>query len=241
LRRHPLVRKLLCWAAVAALPALTLPSGPLAADPVPDPDRPTVTNVPGPAPAKDGAAAAPAKGEKKAGEPKEKDSTKEPGLRLEFLTALDSRTAKKGQVVPLRVVEDVTVDGKLRFRKDAEASGIIEGVDPPGRFGKRARIRLRLDWVKDVNGNQVPLKSYTTGNRFELGAGGASLGGAIFLGPLGLLGGALIKGGHIQIKQGTRINARSLRPAEEKKSEQQKPAEEKKPAPAGETKAAPAP
>jgi hypothetical protein len=147
------------------------------------------------------------------GEKAEKgERTREPVVQLEFLEAVDSRTAKKGQVVPLKVVEGVSVDGTLRFRKDAPASGLIEGVDPPGRFGKRARIRMRLEWAKDVNGAQIPLQSYSTGHRFELGAGGASLGGALLLGPVGLLGGALIKGGHITIKKGTRVQSKALLP-----------------------------
>lgn len=145
------------------------------------------------------------------------DKRPETTIPLEFCDSLDSRTAKKGDVVALKVVDDVTIDGKLRFRKDADASGIVEGVEKPGRFGKRAQIKLRLDWAKDVNGQEVALASYTTGHRFEPGAAGAGLGGALLLGPIGLLGGALIKGGHLVIKKGTRIQGRVLAESPEKK------------------------
>jgi len=147
-----------------------------------------------------------------------KKGEKETGLTvpLEFCDTVDSRTAHKGDVVELKVVDDVQVDGRLRFRKDAAASGIIEAVHKPERFGKKAEIKMRLDWVRDVNGDQVPLSSYNSGKRFEPGAGGASLGGALLLGPIGLLGGALIKGGHLVIKKGTRIQGRVL-DGEEKK------------------------
>lgn len=148
-------------------------------------------------------------------EKQDKENTKErkpeePTLPLEFTQVIDSRKVKKGDVVTLKVVDDTAISDKLRFRKDAPASGIIEDVKEPGRFGQRAQIKIRLDWVKDINGAQVPLASYTTGNRFEPGAGGASLGGLLFLGPVGLLGGAFIKGGHLTIKKGTRIQARVL-------------------------------
>lgn len=129
---------------------------------------------------------------------------------LEFQQELDSRTAKKGDQVALKVVDDVTVDGKLRFRQGAEANGIVEDVDPPGRFGKPAQIHLRLDWVKDINGEHVPLRSYHKGGSWDAKAGGASLGGALLLGPLGLAGGALIKGKQITIRKGARIKAQVL-------------------------------
>ena len=135
------------------------------------------------------------------------------GVRLEFCAEVDSRTAKKGDVVPLKVVEDVTIDGQLRFRKDAEATGIVEAVDPPGRFGKQARIDIRLDWAKDLNGVKIPLRSYSTGRRFDPEAGGASLGAALLLGPIGLAGGALVKGRQVTIRKGTRIQASVLPPA----------------------------
>jgi hypothetical protein len=137
---------------------------------------------------------------------------------LEFCDTIDSRTTKRGDLVHLKVSEDTPIDGKLRFRRDAEAAGIIEDVEKPGRFGKKAVIKMRLDWVKDINGEHVPLQSYSTGHRFAAGAGGASLGAAVFLGPIGLLGGALVKGGHIVIKKGTRIQARLLRPESKKSS-----------------------
>src|SRR5438046_7104297 len=74
------------------------------------------------------------------------DKDKKPGttVPLEFCDTLDSRTAKKGDVVALKVVEDITIDGKLRFRKDADAHGIVESIEKQGRFGKRAQIKMRL-------------------------------------------------------------------------------------------------
>lgn len=151
--------------------------------------------------------------EKKAEAGKKEQKAQKPGVRLEFCAEVDSRTAKKGDVVPLKVVDDVTLDGQLRFRKDAEATGIVEAVDPPGRFGKQARIDIRLDWVKDLNGEKIPLRSYSTGRRFDPEAGGASLGAALLLGPIGLAGGALVKGRQVTIRKGARIQASVLPPA----------------------------
>jgi hypothetical protein len=187
--RRAMLRRAACWSAALALP-FSVAAGPRGA-------------WAGPA-AKTGAA-------EKSGEPKggeEKGSGK--SVPLEFMDSVDSRTARKGDVIPLKVVDDVTLEDGRQFRKDAEASAIIESVSKPGRFGKRAQIKMRLDWVKDADGERVPLGTYDTGHRFAPGAGGASLGAAVFLGPIGLLGGAFVKGGHLVIKKGTRIQAKLL-------------------------------
>jgi hypothetical protein len=193
--RPSYIGRIACWTAILALPALWTAAG-----------RCQASDRGGTGKATPGAAA------KQPAE--EKPPRKEAAVPLEFLDAVDSRSARQGDIVRLQVMDDTNVEGKLRFRKGAPAQGIIEGVDSPGRFGKRARIRMRLDWVQDINGEHVPLQSYSTGHRYEAGAGGASLGAAIFLGPVGLLGGALVKGGHIVIKKGTRIQARILKPQE---------------------------
>jgi len=187
-------RGVACWAALLSMPILIAPRAGWCAS---EPDRKSDTSS---AAKRDGG----------------NDSHQANTVRLEFCDTIDSRTAKRGDLIHLKVAEDTSVDGKVRFRRDAEAAGIIEGVEKPGRFGKKAVIRMRLDWAKDINGEHIPLQSYSTGHRFEAGAGGASLGAAVFLGPIGLLGGALVKGGHIEIKKGTRIQARLIRPETKK-------------------------
>ncbi len=219
LTRRSMLQSATGWATAIALAGATVPLTPaLAAEPEPEMMK-TATPA-----GSEPRAATPAKGEEKAAPAKspersksggrEKAATSEksaaPTVPLEFTEELDSRKVRKGDRVTLRVADDVTMDGKLRFRKGAEAQGIIERVKQPGRFGQKAQIQIRLEWAKDVDGKQVPLSTYSTGNRFDAGAGGASLGGAVLLGPIGLLGGALVKGGHITIKKGARIQAHLL-------------------------------
>lgn len=127
---------------------------------------------------------------------------------LEFLQDLSSRKAKKGDEIKLRVYTDVVVNGKTMIRQDAPARGIVTDVKKPGPFGKRSRLRLRLEEVKDVNGDLVRLDPYSSGGRYRPEGAGASGAGLLVLGPAGIVGGAFIKGSHITIKQGTRIQAK---------------------------------
>jgi hypothetical protein len=127
---------------------------------------------------------------------------------LEFAQEVSTKTAHKGDEVKLRVYQDVVVKGKTLIRKDAPATGVVESVKKPGRFGKRGQLKLRLTSVRDVNGSAVPLEPYKTGDRFSASGPGAAGAGLLILGPVGLVGGAFIKGTHVTIEQGTRIQAK---------------------------------
>lgn len=129
-------------------------------------------------------------------------------VMLQFLEELSTKTAKKGDPVKLKVYTNVVVDGKTLIRQDALAHGIITDVRKPKRFGKRAELKIRLENVQDVNGNRVPLEPYTSGKRFRAGGPGASGAGLLILGPVGLVGGAFVKGKHITVDSGTRIQAK---------------------------------
>lgn len=129
-------------------------------------------------------------------------------VMLEFLQDVSTRKAKKGDEIKLRVYTDVVVNGRTFIRQDAPARGVVTDVKKPGPFGKRSRLLLRLDDVKDVNGDLVRLDPYSSGGRYRPEGAGASGAGLLVLGPAGLVGGAFIKGSHITIKQGTRIQAK---------------------------------
>lgn len=129
-------------------------------------------------------------------------------VMLEFLQDVSTRQARKGDEIKLRVYTDVVVNGKTVIRQDAPARGVVTDVKKPGPFGKRSRLLLRLDDVKDVNGDLVRLDPYTSGGRYRPEGAGVSGAGLLVLGPAGIVGGAFIKGSHITIKQGTRIQAK---------------------------------
>jgi hypothetical protein len=129
-------------------------------------------------------------------------------VTLQFMQDVTTRTAAKDQRIKLRVYTDVVVNGKTLLRQDAPATGIVTKVRKPGRFGKRAELKIRLESVTDASGRRVALESYSSGDRFRAEGPGAAGAGLLVLGPVGLVGGAFIKGNHITIDQGTRIQAK---------------------------------
>ena len=129
-------------------------------------------------------------------------------VMLQFLEEVSTKTAKEGDPVKLRVYTNVVVNGKTLIRQDAPATGVITDVRKPKRFGKRAELKIRLENVQDVAGNRVPLEAYSSGKRFRAGGPGASGAGLLILGPVGLVGGAFVKGKHITVDSGTRIEAK---------------------------------
>jgi hypothetical protein len=125
---------------------------------------------------------------------------------LEFAQGLDSRHARKGDRVRLRVQEDVTVNGEKVITRGARATARVMDVRKPKRFGQKAVIKLYQVRARAVDGRRIQLGQYTSGKRFgNTKAVGAEGGGLILLGPIGLAAGAFFKGGHLVIKPGTGI------------------------------------
>jgi hypothetical protein len=141
--------------------------------------------------------------------PARADSPVPPGtpIILQFEQDVSTKEAHKGDEIRLRVYTDVVVGGKTLIRQDAPARGIVENVRKPRSFGRRAELKIRLESVRDVSGRRVALEPYTSGDRFTAGGVGASGAGLLVLGPVGLVGGAFVKGNHVKISKGTRIQA----------------------------------
>jgi len=123
---------------------------------------------------------------------------------LKFMQSLNSKHATAGQQVKLAVANDVMVDGKTILRAGTPVMGVITKVDHRDHFGKNARIRLALNPVHTARG-MVYLeprdKQSITGRRSDT-AGAASAGGAVVLGPVGLLGGYFVVGKPVKIQVG---------------------------------------
>jgi hypothetical protein len=128
-------------------------------------------------------------------------------VSLDFAQSLDSRTAHKGDIVNLRVQQDVVVNGQTVIPKGAPATASVAEVKKGKMFGRKAEIKINNLRVRAADGRQIALSRYESGKRVDAKAPGAAAGGLILLGPIGLAAGAFIKGGHMVIKPGTEIDA----------------------------------
>ena len=84
----------------------------------------------------------------------------------------------------------------------------VTDVRKPGRFGRNGSVKINYLFVLTTHKKQVKIKlgEHAVKTNQSLGlAAGASAGGFIVLGPIGLLGGAFVKGHHIDIPEGTQL------------------------------------
>ena len=118
--------------------------------------------------------------------------------------AMKDTTAKDGDKVTLHVDQDVQVDGKTVIKEGTKVYGKITAVKKRARFGVNARIQMLLDPIETVDGKRVVVgyKTKSASNGKTAGAAAASAGGALVLGPVGLVGGYFIVGKHVDVKPG---------------------------------------
>jgi hypothetical protein len=125
-------------------------------------------------------------------------------VKLKFMQKVDSRKVHAGDKVNLAVAQSVVVAGKTVIPAGTAVMGVIEKVTKNDHFGKNASIRLALTPVR-VHGTLIPLaprdKQSITGRRSDTAAA-ASAGGAVVLGPIGLIGGYFVKGKPVKIQIG---------------------------------------
>jgi hypothetical protein len=126
------------------------------------------------------------------------DSTE---IFLSTIDELSSKTARTGDLVDLRVDEDVIVEGKKVILAGTRARAEITDARKSGFAGKSGRLTLKILSTTAVDGSKVPLLS----SRGSQGGGnlGASVAVAVLVSPLGLL----IKGHSANIPAGTKVRA----------------------------------
>jgi len=128
---------------------------------------------------------------------------------LVFDQAVSSKTAKVGDVIPMHVKDQVSVGKEVVIRQGTAAQAVISKVQKRKRYGINAEIRLVIEPVKSVTGKLIPLepqgKGQQVGGKKTGQAAAATAGGAIVLGPVGLIGGYFVHGKAVNIKKGDAI------------------------------------
>ncbi len=135
-------------------------------------------------------------------------------VKISLETPLSSKTNKKGEMVKFTVIDPVKIGSKTVIAKGALAQAQITEVRGPGKFGRNARLKLKFLFVLDKKGKQVPIslgEESAKINKQEGYAIGASAGGFLLLGPIGLLGGAFVKGKHIELEKGEKLFVETIK------------------------------
>lgn len=128
---------------------------------------------------------------------------------LAFDQSLSSKTAKPGETVRFHVVNPVVENGRTVIAAGTPVTGVITQVKHRQRFGVNAKIQLTLNPVRSTTGTMIPIepatKGHYVGGSQSTKAGAASGGGALVLGPVGLVGGAFVQGKRVEIHRGDRL------------------------------------
>ena len=127
-------------------------------------------------------------------------------IKIKFMEDINSKTAQAGDKVDFIADDNVYVGEALVLPKGARGNATIKKVVQPRIFGRDARIDIDFSSVTAVNGEKIPV---TVGElakqqaKTVAGAAGASIGGMVLFGPVGLVGGAFVKGAQVTIPAGS--------------------------------------
>ncbi|MDR3354240.1 MAG: hypothetical protein LBO21_04325 [Synergistaceae bacterium] len=132
-------------------------------------------------------------------------------FRARFVETLTVRNVKQGDIVQLELDEDYIINGALAAAKGNRVFAQVTKVKMPRSFGRASEISVEFTDVEFLGGETTPVligpesKKASKLDKGVVGAAGASLAGAVLLGPVGLAGGFLVRGSDKQIPEGTMI------------------------------------
>ncbi len=132
-------------------------------------------------------------------------------IKVRLGRTISSKDSRQGDTVPMTIVSDLFIDGNvLAIGKGALLSGDLEKVQRGRRFGRSGFVKLGISEVAAIDATRVPVKITGLGEEFDkkkLGmAAGASALGYLVMGPVGLVGGAFVKGEDVTVPEGTTLD-----------------------------------
>lgn len=127
-------------------------------------------------------------------------------VKVALTDRVNAKSLKAGDSVHYKVAEDVIVDGSLIFAKGEPGVGVVEKVRQAKNFGRSAEVQIDFNKTKSIDGTEVDTYVGEEAKR-EMKhlamAAGASVAGMLLLGPIGIIGGAFVKGKNIDLPEGT--------------------------------------
>lgn len=127
-------------------------------------------------------------------------------IKVALVDPVNAKNLKAGDVIRYKVVQDVIVNNQLVFAKGEPGEGVVKKVQQAKNFGRNAEVEIEFHKTKAIDGTYVEtfLGAESEQEMKNLAmAAGASLAGIVILGPIGIIGGAFVKGKNIDLPEGT--------------------------------------
>ncbi len=127
-------------------------------------------------------------------------------MKIAFTQEMSTKQSRAGDIVYFKSADNLYVNDVLVIPKGANGTGVIKKVVQPGIFGKDGRIDIEFTSIYGIDGTAIPVYVGELAKQKAesiAGAAGVAIGGMILLGPVGLVGGAFVKGNSVTIPVGT--------------------------------------
>ena len=115
--------------------------------------------------------------------------------------AVSSKTNKQGDQIPFTVVDSLMDGDVLLVPAGTKGVATITAIKPARSFGRNGKLEMTFDNIKAMDGTELSAvqgQEAKDKTKQSIKAAGASVAGAVLLGPVGLVGGAFIKGKNIE-------------------------------------------
>lgn len=129
-------------------------------------------------------------------------------IKIKTVTPLDSRTTKLNDEVIFQAAADLYIDDILVIPAGAQGIGKVTKVDQAKNFGRSGKIEVSFDSMRTIDASEIKTilgEKAKEETKSLVKAAGASVAGLAILGPVGIVGGAFIKGEHVVIPEGTEM------------------------------------
>lgn len=130
-------------------------------------------------------------------------------IRASLAHSLSPKTAKKGDPVDMVLHSDLVIKSNLIAPKGSRVTAVVTEVTKPRSFGRPAEVKVGVESLYSIGSQPIPLtfgeesQQAVEAESAQLAAAGTSVVGALLLGPVGLVGGFLIRGDLKELPAGT--------------------------------------
>lgn len=130
-------------------------------------------------------------------------------MKIKLAESLDSRTAKVGDLVKYQAADDIIIDGVLVIAQGEKGEGTITKVKQHQNFGRDAQLEIDFGSIEAIDGSRMEVflgeEAQKKMEESLAMAAGASIAGMAVLGPVGIVGGAFVKGKAVELPVGTEM------------------------------------